>query len=291
MVQRGHHRDQVSLTVTGRCGELLEAAPAGWSPAGPSQPRARLGGHPSASTPVTCAKCVASFPASTLSRSRRLPRLTADGQVTQNPAVEVLVVIPGVTCADPGQPPPGPGQHRIGAVPDIHPGQSPERVQGTRLLFQHAPCPATPGGRPGGPPPGPAGELAQVQCIGVAGQATVPGQEPGEGEPFGVGEGWLDGRRGVDGAEVVIGTFPGRARGPGGWASGGSQRCGNPKLLSSRSLYVTDRRYPERGQPPESASLPTMRGCQVGRMHRLLHADDPVLVVSLPVRLQPSPQR
>ena len=39
----------------------------------------------------------------------------------------------------------------------------------------------------------PAGELSQVQCIGIAGQPTVPGQEPGEGEPFGVGEGRLDG--------------------------------------------------------------------------------------------------
>jgi hypothetical protein len=28
--------------------------------------------------------------------------------------------------------------------------------------------------------------------IGPAGQAAVPGQEPGEGEPFGVGEGGLD---------------------------------------------------------------------------------------------------
>ena len=41
----------------------------------------------------------------------------------------------------------------------------------------------------------------------------------------------------------------------------------------------------------KSASLPTMRGCQVGRMHRLLHGDDPVLVVSLPVRLLAVPRR
>ena len=35
----------------------------------------------------------------------------------------------------------------------------------------------------------PAGELAQVQRVSLAGQAAVPGQEPGEGEPIGVGEG------------------------------------------------------------------------------------------------------
>ena len=33
----------------------------------------------------------------------------------------------------------------------------------------------------------PGGELAQVQEICLAGQAAVPGQIPGEGEPFGVG--------------------------------------------------------------------------------------------------------
>jgi hypothetical protein len=38
----------------------------------------------------------------------------------------------------------------------------------------------------------PGGELAQVECVRLAGQAAVPGQEPGEGEPFGVGEGGLD---------------------------------------------------------------------------------------------------
>src|SRR5712692_8496311 len=43
----------------------------------------------------------------------------------------------------------------------------------------------------------PAGELAQVQCVGLAGQAAVPGQVSGEGEPFGISEGGLDrGERG-----------------------------------------------------------------------------------------------
>ena len=31
----------------------------------------------------------------------------------------------------------------------------------------------------------PGGDLAQVEGVGLAGQAAVPGQEPGEREPFG----------------------------------------------------------------------------------------------------------
>ncbi len=38
----------------------------------------------------------------------------------------------------------------------------------------------------------PAGELAHVQRVRLAGQPAVPGQEPGEGGPFGLGEGGLD---------------------------------------------------------------------------------------------------
>src|SRR5207244_287202 len=36
------------------------------------------------------------------------------------------------------------------------------------------------------------GELAQVQGVGLTGQATVSGQEPGNGDPLGIGEGGLD---------------------------------------------------------------------------------------------------
>jgi hypothetical protein len=43
-----------------------------------------------------------------------------------------------------------------------------------------------------GPGPAPGGELAQVQRVRLPGQAAVPGQEPGEGDPFGVGEDGLD---------------------------------------------------------------------------------------------------
>jgi hypothetical protein len=39
----------------------------------------------------------------------------------------------------------------------------------------------------------PAGELAQVEGSGLAGQAAVPGQEPGERQPLGIGEHRLDG--------------------------------------------------------------------------------------------------
>ena len=39
----------------------------------------------------------------------------------------------------------------------------------------------------------PGSELAQVECVRLAGQAAVSGQEPGKGEPFGVSEGGLDG--------------------------------------------------------------------------------------------------
>jgi hypothetical protein len=45
------------------------------------------------------------------------------------------------------------------------------------------------GQRPGAAP---AGELPQVERVGLAGQAAVPGQEPGEREPLGIGEGRLD---------------------------------------------------------------------------------------------------
>jgi hypothetical protein len=43
-----------------------------------------------------------------------------------------------------------------------------------------------------GPGAAPGGELAQVQRVGLAGQAAVPGQEPGEGNSLGVGEDGLD---------------------------------------------------------------------------------------------------
>jgi hypothetical protein len=38
-----------------------------------------------------------------------------------------------------------------------------------------------------GPGAAPAGELAQVQCVGLTGQTAVAGQVPGEREPLGIG--------------------------------------------------------------------------------------------------------
>jgi hypothetical protein len=51
----------------------------------------------------------------------------------------------------------------------------------------------------------PARELAQVQGVRLSGKAAVPGQEPGEGEPFGFGEGGLDRGERRDWAAMVIG--------------------------------------------------------------------------------------
>ena len=69
----------------------------------------------------------------------------------------------------------------------------------------------------------PGGELAQVQGVGLAGQAAVAGEVSGEGEPFGVGEGRLEVARAVDGVVVVIGHLPVGLR-PGSWASPRPQR-------------------------------------------------------------------
>jgi hypothetical protein len=47
-----------------------------------------------------------------------------------------------------------------------------------------------------GPGTAPGGELAQVQGVGLTGQAAVTGQVPGEREPLGIGESRLDGDEG-----------------------------------------------------------------------------------------------
>jgi hypothetical protein len=54
----------------------------------------------------------------------------------------------------------------------------------------------------------PGGELAQVECVGLAGQAAVSGQEPGEASrSVSVKAGWIVASA-VDGAAVVIGHLP-----------------------------------------------------------------------------------
>ena len=42
--------------------------------------------------------------------------------------------------------------------------------------------------------PAPAGELAQVERVGLFCEPAVPGQEAGEREPFGIAECWLGGQ-------------------------------------------------------------------------------------------------
>ena len=57
----------------------------------------------------------------------------------------------------------------------------------------------------------PGGELAQVQGVGLAGQAAVAGQEACQGEAFGVGEGRLDGSEGGGGGRCGHRAPPGTA--------------------------------------------------------------------------------
>ena len=78
-----------------------------------------------------------------------------------------------------------------------------------------------------GPGPAPAGELAQVEGVGLAGQAAVPGQEPGEREPLGISEHRLDGDEG-SGEESWRPSGTSRdSRDLGGWAAAGpsDERC------------------------------------------------------------------
>jgi hypothetical protein len=105
-----------------------------------------------------------------------------------------------------------------------------------------------------GPGPAPVSELAQVECVGLAGQAAVPGQEPGEGEPFRVGEGGLDrGERGGWGGSGHR-ALPGRA----GTGQSGPFR---PQLLNGKSTvsrldqsrYATNERVPEQSGDPRNA--------------------------------------
>jgi hypothetical protein len=69
-----------------------------------------------------------------------------------------------------------------------------------------------------GPGAAPAGELAQVEGVGVAGQAAVPGQVPGEREPLGISEHRLDRGEGSRGNRVGHHGTSGDSRDPEGWA-------------------------------------------------------------------------
>ena len=154
MVQHGHHRDQVSLAVPGRFGELLEAAVADTDPRVLGQPRARGGGHARVGVdPGDASEVRSQLPGEHARPAADVHGGPAAGwQVTQDPAVEVLVVIPRVARVDPVQPSPGPGQHRIRAVPDIHARQSPRRCANPPPPPARAP-PRGSGPATGGMPP------------------------------------------------------------------------------------------------------------------------------------------
>jgi hypothetical protein len=106
----------------------------------------------------------------------------------------------------------------------------------------------------------PGSELAQVECVGLAGQAAVSGQVPGEGEPFGVGEGGLDRgeRRGWGGSDHRGTSRPGWNRKTGPIPVPAVKRKPNVNRLV-RSRYATNERVPEPGRPGEKCSIPPNR--------------------------------
>ena len=117
----------------------------------------------------------------------------------------------------------------------------------------------------------PGRELAQVQGVGLRGQASVPGQEPGEGEPFRIGEGGLD--RGERGGRSGSGhrAPPGRA---------GTGRAGPVPIPAvkrkpnvnrpARSRYATDRPAPVARRAYKKCSRPPIT--RVGEAMQLVHA-------------------
>jgi hypothetical protein len=108
--------------------------------------------------------------------------------------------------------------------------------------------------------PAPGGELAQVQRVGLAGQAAVPGQEPGEREPLAAGEDGLDRGEGSGRVAVVIGHLQAGLR------PGGLGRLRVPAIewkpnvsRVNRSHHVTTRR--KTGRRPQPETRPSCRFC------------------------------
>jgi hypothetical protein len=93
-----------------------------------------------------------------------------------------------------------------------------------------------------GPRPAPGGELAQVEGVGLAGQAAVAGQVPGERETLGIRE------HGLDRDERSRGDRGGHEAPPG---TAGAQEAGPPQVPA-----MNDARNVRR--PPET-SYATMR--------------------------------
>jgi hypothetical protein len=78
----------------------------------------------------------------------------------------------------------------------------------------------------------PAGELAQVKCVGFAGQAAVSGQEPASASgSASLNASWVGTRAVV--VAAVIGAPPGSGLRPGG---GGSRGRSNDKATSAKAL-------------------------------------------------------
>jgi hypothetical protein len=91
----------------------------------------------------------------------------------------------------------------------------------------------------------PAGKLAQVQRVRLAGQAVVSRQEPGESDPFGIGEGGLD--RGE------------RSRLGRPWSSGTSRPGWNRKTGRARPRRLTETHRKPPGRSPDATSRRAFR--------------------------------
>ena len=106
-----------------------------------------------------------------------------------------------------------------GAQPPGH--GSPGAALGLQVAGEGLDIGAADGEQGDGAGPAPGGELAQVQCVGLAGQAAVTGQEPGQARrSASVKAGWIV-TSAVDGAAVVIGHLPAGLR---------PERLGQPQV-------------------------------------------------------------
>jgi hypothetical protein len=129
--------------------------------------------------------------------------------------------------------------------------------------------------------PAPGGELAQVECVGLAGQAAVSGQESGEGESLGVGEGGLDRGERSRWAAVVIGYLPDELR-PGKLGQQWAPAIKRKPTVSSalRSRQATVRWSRSRDRSPERCSRsPTRSGWQASRLCGSRRTDHPAIGV------------
>jgi hypothetical protein len=147
-----------------------------------------------------------------------------------------------VEPGDGGQPP---GDRGTGPAPGF-------QVPGEALAVRTAD-----GEQGQGPGTAPGGELAQVECIGFPGQATVPGQEAGEGDPLGIGEDRLDrGELSGWGRQWSSGTSrPGWNREAGPVPAPAIQRKPNVNRLAT-SRYVGNERAARPNGPREKYSIP-----------------------------------